>query len=1192
VKLRKGCEFRRRARLAALFDFLKAGTPADIRQSLDRHPELLDEETDPLIDGLLMQARKAGRIDIAEGLEERRALLARERARARDGEHAGELPPRVREVIAELRELTGPQQLDRRIDLLGRVLADPAVRSHPWVGAALSGLLGADLAERCDRLGLSDYAEAISALTVAFDAPPGVPAPGSRRKAALDLGRIYARQATRNRQDNVEAAITYLTEGLQPGNDQPPPRVTAKAQVDLADAYLKRAAGPRGDNVRVAIRHLEAADQFFTGEAHPDERAALRGTLGVAYLDHVDHDRAQNIERAVDYLTEAYQHFATHGPASACAAAAHNLANAYLERRAGKPADNAQMAIGLLESALGVLTEQGYPLDRAAAAHSLGNAYLRRGHGERANNVEQAIAFYIAARDAFARLQAGLQEALTRYSLAAAYLQRVLGYPEDNAELAMPNLEAAEALFGSLGMIEERAAALTGLGIAVSVQAGGPGVAADLAIGYHEAALRALGERDAWPGTRAVIQNNLGTVYLERGGPRRHEDHTSAIACFTDALACGSRAGRSPLEQAMTRHNLGDAHAERARDSQDDDLRQAINHLKGALESFADTGLPVYQRATGQSLGDAYAQLGDHWNEALAAYEGALASADALYVTSFSRSARQAELSETPALHRNAAYAAAKAGQLERAAVIAERGRARSLGDARARDQAELGKISKELADEFLAAAKRLQELEAAEWLAPAIMPVPGTPAAAAHQAGSQGSRESLGEARRLLADAISRIRLNGHPAFLAEPEFADIAAIVCQAGPLAYLAACAEGSLTLLVTQPEDVSPAAGQPEARVEAVPEHAEPFTAAVLRALVIGSGSADRYLPAQMEMPESTQQFQQSLVELLPVLGERLTGPLASQLANRQADRVTLVACGLLSLLPLHAASYQRGPEIRCLLSDYAVTYTPSARVLGTARSALAAQQKRTRTLALAGVASPAGAGSLEFAEAELRAIAALFPPDGSRVFTEAEATRPNLLAAAAGATHIHFACHGIFNAVSPADSGLLLSHDGQPDPLTLRDIMASRPFSDARLVVASACRTVLTDFVDTPDEAIGLPAGFLNAGTPGMVGTLWTVRDDSTALLMCRFYELHLGRATDQPTPLNPAEALRKAQLWLAQLTTEQLDNYHAQDEELRNRAFRSPAGRYTEGSSTATASSSERPFAHPYHWASTVFVGA
>jgi CHAT domain-containing protein len=322
----------------------------------------------------------------------------------------------------------------------------------------------------------------------------------------------------------------------------------------------------------------------------------------------------------------------------------------------------------------------------------------------------------------------------------------------------------------------------------------------------------------------------------------------------------------------------------------------------------------------------------------------------------------------------------------------------------------------------------------------------------------------------------------------------------------------------------------------------------------------------------------------------VLGERLTGPLAKQLAHRRADRVTLVACGLLSLLPLHAASYQHGPGIRCLLSDYTVTYTPSARVLSSARSALAAQEKRT--LALAGVACSAGVGTLEFAEAELRAIAAWFPPDGSRVFTEAQATRPNLLAAAAGATHIHFACHGLFDAVSPADSGLLLSHDGQPDPLTLRDIMTSRPFSDARLVVASACQTVLTDFVDTPDEAIGLPAGFLNAGTPGMVGTLWRVRDDSTALLMCRFYELHLGRAPDQPTPLSPAEALREAQLWLAQLTTEQLDNYQVEDEEPGNRALRSPAAGCTEGSSTAPASSSERPFAHPYHWASAVFVGA
>ena len=1098
-------------------------------------------------------------------------------------------------MIAEIGELTGPRELDRRIDLLRRVLADPAVSSHAQLRAALSGFLGASLADRCDRLGSGDYAEAISALKVAFDAPPGASAVGSRRKLARDLGRIYARHAMGNRRDNVEAAIRYLTAALQPGDDQLPPPIRAEVRVELAEAYLKRVEGTRAGNVREAIEHLEAAGQFFTSQAYPDEWAAIQGSLGVAYLDHADDDRAQNVEMAMGYLTTAHGHFASRGPAPARAAAAHNLGNAYLERRAGKPADNAEMAIGLFEEALGVRTEEGYPLDRAATAHSLGNAYLRRGYGERANNTEQAIASYIAARDAFARLEAGREEAMTRLSLAEAYFRRVLGDPEDNAELAITNLEAAEDLFRASGMIEEQAAALTGLGVAVSGRtAGEPGAAADLAIGYHEAALHALAERDASPGLWAVIQNNLGTVYLERGGPRRHEDLSSAIACLADALACG--AGRSPLEQAMTRHNLGAAYAERARDSHDDDLRKAINHLEGALEAFASTGLPAYQRGTGQALGDAYARLGDHWNEALAAYESALAAADALYVTSLSRSAGQAELSEAPALHLNAAYAAAKAGQLEWAAIIAERGRARSLGDALARDQAELGQIrqqSPDLTDEFVAAAARLGDLEAAEWLAPAIVPVPGTGVAAAHATGSGGLRQRLGEARRLLADAIGRIRhLDGHDRFLAQPEFADLAAVVREGGPLAYLAACAEGSLTLLITQWEDASPANGQLAARVEAVPEPGEPLTAAALRALVIGGGSdrADGYLPAQMEMTASTRRFQRALAELLPVLGERLTGPLANQLAHSRADCVTLIACGLLGLLPLHAASYQRGHEIRCLLSDYAVAYAPSARVLGAARLALATQQERN--LVLAGVASPAGTGRLKFAEAELREIAAWFPPSGSRVFIAIEATRPNLLAAAAGATHIHFACHGIFSPVTPADSALLLSQDRQAAPLTLREIMARRPFAGARLVVASACQTAVTDFAAIPDEAIGLPAGFLSAGTPGIVGTLWPVSDFSTALLMCRFYELHLGRTADQPAPLSPALALREAQLWLARLTTEQLDSYLAQHEELRNRAFRLPAGRHTVDRSVATASSLERPFAHPYHWASSVFVGA
>src|SRR5262245_7492397 len=64
------------------------------------------------------------------------------------------------------------------------------------------------------------------------------------------------------------------------------------------------------------------------------------------------------------------------------------------------------------------------------------------------------------------------------------------------------------------------------------------------------------------------------------------------------------------------------------------------------------------------------------------------------------------------------------------------------------------------------------------------------------------------------------------------------------------------------------------------------------------------------------------------------------------------------------------------------------------------------------------------------------------------------------------------------------------------------------------------------------EFIGLPSAFLQIGAAGVIGTLWSVDDVSTALLMMRFYELHLaGR-------LEPAAALRSAQFWLRDRTRE------------------------------------------------------
>ena len=89
-------------------------------------------------------------------------------------------------------------------------------------------------------------------------------------------------------------------------------------------------------------------------------------------------------------------------------------------------------------------------------------------------------------------------------------------------------------------------------------------------------------------------------------------------------------------------------------------------------------------------------------------------------------------------------------------------------------------------------------------------------------------------------------------------------------------------------------------------------------------------------------------------------------------------------------------------------------------------------------------------------------------------------------------------------------------------------------SSQQLAVLSACQTGITEFERVPDEVIGLPAGFLQAGVPGVVATLWPVSDRSTAVLAAEFYRLLLAERQD------PATALRGARRFLRDATARDL----------------------------------------------------
>jgi CHAT domain-containing protein len=135
-------------------------------------------------------------------------------------------------------------------------------------------------------------------------------------------------------------------------------------------------------------------------------------------------------------------------------------------------------------------------------------------------------------------------------------------------------------------------------------------------------------------------------------------------------------------------------------------------------------------------------------------------------------------------------------------------------------------------------------------------------------------------------------------------------------------------------------------------------------------------------------------------------------------------------------------------------------------------------------------------------------------------------------------------------------------------------------------VLSACETGLSDIRQSPDEFLGLPAGFLQAGAPAVVSTLWRVDDLSTMALMERFYQGHLRDG------LPPAAALRAAQRWLRDATAEELDlverwaqvHRTTVDPVLRKMAFNRM--RYH------ARHPHEPPFAHPHHWAAFTLAGA
>jgi len=289
-----------------------------------------------------------------------------------------------------------------------------------------------------------------------------------------------------------------------------------------------------------------------------------------------------------------------------------------------------------------------------------------------------------------------------------------------------------------------------------------------------------------------------------------------------------------------------------------------------------------------------------------------------------------------------------------------------------------------------------------------------------------------------------------------------------------------------------------------------------------------------------------------------LGETLLAPVASELKNR---RLVIVTEGMLQYVPFGAIPSPKGPLP--LIAEHELVSLPSASVLAVLRQESAGRKTPSKTVAVMAdpvfsvadarfaargtkevaasekgsalaevkrAAAESGVVSLErlrFSRMEAEAISSL-APDGLKLKAlDFAANRAAAMNADLGQFRIvHFATHALINNEHAELSGVVLSlvdEQGRPQNgfLRLYDIYNLKLGAD--LVVLSACQTALGKEING-EGIVGLTRGFMYAGAPRVVASLWRIDDRATAELMKRFYA---GMLREK---LRPAAALREAQV--------------------------------------------------------------
>jgi CHAT domain-containing protein/tetratricopeptide (TPR) repeat protein len=1195
----------------AIQALVETQTSEEVAEVVSSHPILLTEEAVALLRHIAETARQQGEEDTANIFHSRANLLEACRQMALGVMETTEVAmrgtPRDENPIFQLAE----QLLNGRITLeeaLARVQTPTFISqlSETDIVAFDQFLIGSDENETAQQWALV-FALLNSAAAQSLDASPavnkqcGLTLLGIMLNSSVDiamlveacrgvlsfldqneepvlwasvmgeLGNALCKMDEGNRAENLELAISCYNQILEVCTQTDFPEQWAGTQHNLGRAYYQRIQGQRAENIEAAISCYTKALEVRTKANFPGEWAETQYYLGTAYLNRIKGSRANNLETAIECFQKSLEVYTQVNSPKEWAATQNELANAYIYRINGQRLDNLEAAINCCPAALRVYTQTANPPEWARTQNDLGAAYLYRIKGDRAENIEVAIDCFQKALEVRTKEDYPEGWADTQSNLVAAYLLRLKDDRSENLEKAINFLQKALEVCTKETRPIAWANFQTNLGIAYSERfKEGRTEYLETAIECCEAALEVY-TQDTYPETWADIQNTLGGIYNKMLKGDRAHNLEVAINYYKKALEVYTL-DACPEAWAELQQNIGAAYNERLMGVRTDNLKMAQKCLINAIQVFRNLGMWYKAGVASSYLGKLHDEDAQ-WEEAYFAYRSAIDALEEIRVRALTEEERLRLIRENIWLFERAIVCSMRTSRHIEAAEYTEQGKARNLVDLLNRLSLRPRDVPKEIQQEYEQLLFRAQALER-------DMRRKGgqTTGETHHKYPVNRIREEFLQTHQEIEKIVARIRTT-EPDFLLESlplKFADMQQLARKMqATIVQLRVTQEGTFAFIITGKEEILS-----EANVISIPS----FSSKTLDQLLVHREGRQRdgwlvwYGDFMVHRNAETRQgWFDCLEKTVEKLYIQLFCPIHQRLKQLGIKKVIFIPNRDLSILPLHAMYYQENGQRRYLLDEFEISYAPSCGVL---QRCIARDEEGREKERFAAVANPRR--DLSYSDWEIKAILNLFPENLRQTLWHDTAQKKAVQSMVQRSNLIHFSCHGTYNLEDPLQSALLLANE---EVLTLSEISESFDARQTWLVTLSACETGLTNnFISPADEYVGLPAGFLYAGAPCVVASLWAVEDRATALLMKRMYENifkhDMGRAA----------ALRKAQLWLRDLNKEEAKEHLQEMENLTSSTMH--ARDIVLELHGVSELKDDYPFAHPYYWAAFQCVGA